>query len=50
MNIIISPAKKMNVCNDDLIPKSSPCNIEKTKLLYNVLKDMPYEDLKKLLC
>lgn len=50
MNIIISPAKKMNVCNDDLVPKSSPCSIEKTELLYNYLKALSYEDLKKLLC
>lgn len=50
MNIIISPAKKMNVCNDDLVPKSCPCSIEKTELLYNFLKAMSYEDLKKLLC
>ena len=50
MNIIISPAKKMNVCNDDLIPKSAPFSIEKTELLFNFLKNMHYEDLKKLLC
>lgn len=50
MNIIISPAKKMNVCNDDLVPKSSPCSIEKTELLYNYLKALSYEDLKKILC
>ena len=50
MNIIISPAKKMNVCNDDLIHKSIPSMIKKTQLLYNFLSNLSYTDLKKLLC
>lgn len=49
MNIIISPAKKMNICNDDIVHKSIPCNIEQTNILYNLLKNMSYEELKKLL-
>lgn len=50
MNIIISPAKKMNVCNDDLTYKSMPSMIEKTEILSKFLKDLSYDDLKKLLC
>ena len=48
-NIIISPAKKMNINNDDIISESIPCFIEKTEYLYNNLKDYSYDDLKKLL-
>lgn len=50
MNIIISPAKKMNICNDDLTYKSMPSMIEKTEILSKFLKDLSYDDLKKLLC
>lgn len=50
MNIIISPAKKMNVCNDDLVSKSSACYLHKTAELYDILKDFSYDELKKLLC
>ena len=50
MNIIISPAKKMNVCNDDLTYKSMPSMIEKTEILSKFLKDLSYDNLKKLLC
>ena len=50
MNIIISPAKKMNICNDDLVHKSIPSMIEKTELLYEFLKNLSYDNLKKLLC
>lgn len=49
INIIISPAKKMNICDDDLSPSSIPCFMDKTNILYNILKDFSYEDLKKLL-
>lgn len=49
MKIIISPAKKMNICNDDIAYENTPKFIEKTKNLYNILKGFSYEDLKKLL-
>lgn len=49
MNIIISPAKKMNICNDDIVSKSMPPLIQKTSLLYENLKSYSYENLKKLL-
>lgn len=49
MNIIISPAKKMNICNDDIISKSMPPLIQKTSLLYETLKSFSYENLKKIL-
>ena len=48
-NIIISPAKKMNINNDDIISESMPCFMEKTEYLYNNLKNYSYDDLKKLL-
>lgn len=50
MQIIISPAKKMNICNDDIAAKSLPCFIEKTNILYENLKNLSYEELKKILC
>lgn len=49
MNIIISPAKKMQVCNNDIVNEGMPCFIEKTNDLYNILGSLSYEDLKKLL-
>lgn len=48
-NIIISPAKKMNICNDDILSDSTPIFIDNTKTLFNILKSFNYEDLKKLL-
>lgn len=49
MNIIISPAKKMNVCNDDLLSDTVPPFMDKTEILYNHLSSMSYDELKKLL-
>lgn len=49
MKIIISPAKKMEICNDDILSESTPCFIEKTQILYEVLRNLSYEDLKLLL-
>lgn len=49
MNIIISPAKKMQVCNNDIVNEGMPCFIEKTNHIYNTLKALSYEELKKLL-
>lgn len=48
-NIIISPAKKMNINNDDIISESMPCFMEKTEDLCNTLKKYSYDDFKKLL-
>ncbi len=48
-NIIISPAKKMNINNDDIISESTPCFMDKTEYLYDNLKEYNYDDLKKLL-
>lgn len=49
MKIIISPAKKMEICNYDILSESTPCFIEKTQILYEVLRNLSYEDLKLLL-
>lgn len=50
MNIIISPAKKMNIDNDDFACKNRPVFLDKTNVLYNSIKELSYADLKKLLC
>lgn len=49
MKIIISPAKKMNICNDDISYKNKPIFIEKAEKLKNILKKYSYEELKKIL-
>ena len=49
INIIISPAKKMNICNDDIIHSSLPIFMDNTKTIYDNLKNYSYDDLKKLL-
>ncbi|MCQ2969876.1 MAG: peroxide stress protein YaaA [Clostridium sp.] len=49
MNIIISPAKKMNVNNDDLVYEYKPVFMDKTNTIYEKLKSLSYDDLKKLL-
>ena len=46
-NIIISPAKKMNINNDDIISESTPCFMDKTEYLYDNLKEYNYDDLNK---
>ena len=48
MKIIISPAKKMRRDPDSLPWKDLPQFLEKTEELYGILKEMPYESLKKL--
>lgn len=50
MNIIISPAKKMVVCNDDLANKSMSNNLDKTNLIYDTLSNLSYDELKNILC
>lgn len=37
MKIIISPAKKMNICDDDIAYENMPKFMEKTKVLYDIL-------------
>ena len=49
MNIIISPAKKMNICNDDLTYKTIPALINKTSIIYSTLKALSYDELKVIL-
>ena len=49
MNIIISPAKKININNDDIVNISMPSLLSKTYILYEKLKSLQYEDLKKIL-
>ena len=49
MNIIISPAKKMNINNDDLVNEYKPVFMDKTNILYDKLKSLSYDELKKLL-
>ena len=48
MRIIISPAKKMNVDTDSLPWLDLPAFLPKTEELYDVLRSMSYEELKKL--
>ena len=48
MRIIISPAKKMNVDTDSLPWHDLPAYLNKTEQLYNVLREMSRDDLKKL--
>ena len=49
MQIIISPAKKMNINNDDIIYEYHPVFMDKTNILHNQLKSLSYDELKKLL-
>ena len=44
MNIIISPAKKININNDDIVNTSMPSLLSKTYILYKKLKSLQYED------
>lgn len=49
MKIIISPAKKMNVDNDDFISRDIPVFMNKTEMLHKSLKSLSYDELKKVL-
>ncbi|MEG1416817.1 MAG: peroxide stress protein YaaA [Clostridium sp.] len=49
INIIISPAKKMNVNNDDIVYKSLPYYLDKTKDILNFLRSLSFNELKSLL-
>ena len=48
MKIIISPAKKMKVDTDTLPWQDLPCFLDKAESLYEKLRSMSYEELKKL--
>ncbi len=49
MRIIISPAKKMRVDNDDLVSVELPFFLEKTEILLAELRNLSYAELKDLL-
>ncbi len=48
MKIIISPAKKMNIENDTMLPVSEPELFEYTTKLYRTLREMEAPELRKL--
>lgn len=48
MKIIISPAKKMNTDTDSLPVQGIPAFLEQTEQIYERLRQMSYEELKKL--
>lgn len=48
MQIIISPAKKMRVDNDDLAPVAKPCFLKETETLLAQLRQMSYAELQQL--
>lgn len=48
MQLIISPAKKMRTDTDSLPWKALPCFISQAETLYEKLRSMSYEELKKL--
>ncbi len=49
MNIIISPAKKMVICDDVLSNRSMSNNLDKTNCIYNTLNNLSYDELKNIL-
>ena len=48
MKIILSPAKKMNVDVETLLPLDFPVFLENTKQILSWLKEKSYQELKKL--
>ena len=48
MQIIISPAKKMRIDNDDLVSAAEPRFLKDTEVLLAELRKIQYDDLKKL--
>lgn len=50
MKIIISPAKQMRTDNDFLDCQGLPALLDRTRILAEYLKSLPYEQLKQLLC
>ena len=47
IQIIISPAKKMNICEEFPGTATTPVFAEQTDLLYQTLKQMSFEELQK---
>lgn len=48
MKVILAPAKKMNIANDDFSCRGMSVCIEQTKILMNRMKNMNTEELKNL--
>lgn len=48
MKIIISPAKKMEECQDIFVPGDFPEYLERTERLFEILRAMPEEELQKV--
>ena len=48
MRILLSPAKKMNVENDDFTAETMPVFLPKTEILLKRMREMTAEELKKL--
>ena len=48
MKLIISPAKKMNVDTDTLVPLGEPVLLEKTEALLSRMRELSYEEAKAL--
>ena len=49
MNIIISPAKKMVICDDVFGNKSMSNNLDKTNSIYSTINNLSYDELKNIL-
>ncbi|MBD5464640.1 MAG: peroxide stress protein YaaA [Lachnospiraceae bacterium] len=50
MKIIISPAKKMNICDDSIPWKDMPCFLESSGEILQNLRSKSYPELKELWC
>ena len=50
MKIIISPAKKMNICDDSIPWQDMPCFIESSGEILQTLRSKSYQELKQLWC
>lgn len=48
IKVIVSPAKTMNIDNDDFVHRQMPIFIEETQILLDYLKTLSYEELKKI--
>ena len=49
MKVIISPAKQMKICEDDLLPLSTPRCLDKAACRLHQLQSKSYEELKEIL-
>lgn len=48
LKIIISPAKRMNICNDHFVEITTPVFIQRAKELQDILKGKTFEELQEL--